>query len=182
MIKIISKESDDKIFISLVEQILNGGVNLNEPKEVFIIKVDHWFDFKWREFSHKILGALGVWDKSSLRVPPFIPDRILEESHYQKFGNNYVQKRPYRLHIYQHSEENAKRKIYRKSANYIWFSGDTLNNSQGCLMVYTFNKDFQNSWYISFIKKSDWQIYKTDNISKAEVKTMIENDYLALIR
>ena len=49
-------------------------------------------------------------------------------------------------------------------------------------MLYVFLKDFQNAWYVSFINKSDWQIYKTDNISKAEVKAMIENDYLALIR
>lgn len=181
MIDILSSESDDKDFIKIVEQVLDVGVNLGRPEEVFIIKVDHWFDFKWREFSHKIFGALGVWRKP-LRVPPFIPDRIIEETYFQRIGESYQRENLNPLHIYQPSEGNARRKINRKSASFIWYSGETNSNSQASLMIYFFTKDFQNSWYVSFIKKSDWQIFKTDNISKAEVKSMIENDYLALIR
>ena len=177
MIKLLLNKNDDKNFIGLVKQIINVEAQFAQPEDVFIIRVDHWFDFKWREFSHKIFGALGVW-RSPLRIPPFIPDRIIEENHFHKNGKIYEQKTPYKLHIYQHSDENAKRKINRKSAIYIWFSGYTLNNSQGSLMVYRFAKDSQTSWYVSFIKKTDWKIYKTDNISKAEVKSMIDNGHL----
>lgn len=180
-IEILPDEKDDQNFIDSIQRIVNFGVRLTEPDDVFLIKVDHWFDFKWREFSHKIFGALGVW-RSPLRVPPFIPDRIVEERHFRKNGKNYEQKSPYKLHFYQTSSENALRKINRRSAVYVWFSGDTINHSKGSLMVYTFGKDFQNSWYVSFTLKTDWQIYKTDNISKAEVKSMMNNDYLALIR
>jgi hypothetical protein len=181
MIEIQSNINDDKTFVGFVEQILNVGVNLNQPEDIFIIKVDHWFDFKWRQFSHKIFGALGVWH-DPLRVPPFVPDRIVEEVYFEKTGQNYKRKEISPLHFYQPSAENAQRKINDKSAVFIWFSGDTVNNSQASLMVYTFKEDFQNSWYVSFIKKTDWQIYKTDNISRAEIKAMLENDYLALIR
>ncbi|HVE59363.1 MAG TPA: hypothetical protein VNB22_21315, partial [Pyrinomonadaceae bacterium] len=80
------------------------------------------------------------------------------------------------------SDENAQRKIKRKSALYGWFSGETATNSQGSFMLYKFGKESQHSWYVSFIKKADWQIYKTDNISKAEVKAMFENNKLALIK
>ena len=179
MLKISPNENDDKNFIELVEQILRAEVVFTQPKDVFIIKVDHWFDFKWREFSHKIFGALGVWRKP-LRVPPFIPDRIVEEAHFQKIGKSYKREVPYRLHIYQHSSENAERKINRKSALYVWFSGDTVSKSQGSLMVYRFANETQNSWYSSFVKKADWQIYKTDNISKAEIKSMMKDNYPVL--
>lgn len=181
MIKLLPSKDDDKNFVEIVAQVLDVGVNLVRPEEVFITKIDHWFDFKWREFSHKIFGALGVW-REPLRVPPFIPDRIAEEMYFQRVGENYRRKESNSLHIYQPSENNARRKINRQSALFIWFSGETANNSQASLMVYTFSNDFQNSWYVSFIKKSDWQIYKTDNISKASVKAMIENNYFALIR
>jgi hypothetical protein len=181
MIEILPAENDDKNFIGLVEQISNVGINLTQPEEVFIIKIDHWFNFKWKSFSHKIFGALGVW-RDELRIPPFIPDRVVEETFFQKIGEVYETKSANPLHIYQPSENNARRKIKRKSALFVWFSGETTKNSQGSLMIYTFSKDFQNAWYVSFIKKSDWQIYKTDNISKTEAKAMIENDYLALIR
>ena len=181
MIEILPDKDDDKDFVQIVEQILTVGLKLGQPDDVFIIKVDHWFDFKWLAFSHKILGAVGIW-RESLRIPPFIPDRIIEEKYFQKIGENYKSLPSKPLHIYQPSENNAKRKIKHQSAYFMWFSGDTVNSSQASLMVYYFAKDFQNAWYVSFLKKSDWQIYKTDKISKATVKSMIGNDYLALIR
>ncbi len=180
MIGILPSQNEDKYFIGLVEQILNIGIILTEPKDIFVTKVDHWFDFKWHKFRGKVLGAFGVRGEPLL-IPPFIPDRIVEESYFERVGQKYIHKDLYRLHIYQPSSENEKREIKRDSAIYLWYSGDTLNNSQGSLMVYSFGKDFQTSWYASFIKKKDWQIYKTDNISKAEINAMINNDYLALI-
>lgn len=179
MIEIITSQNEDRNFVRLVEQILNVGISLIEPKDVFITKVDHWFDFKWREFSHKIFGALGIW-REPLRIPPFIPDRIVEESYFEKVGKKYISKDLYRLHIYQPSSENAERKINRKSAIYLWYSGETANYSQGSLMTYSFTEDSQNSWYASFLKKKDWQIYKTDNISRAEINAMLDKNYLAL--
>ena len=181
MIEILPSQNEDKKFVGLVEQILNTGISLTEPNDVFVTKVDHWFDYKWRKFSHKVFGAVGVW-REPLRIPPFIPDRIVEEAYFEKVEKRYIYKDLYRLHIYQPSSENADRKIRRESATFLWYSGDTANNTLGSLMIYTFGKDFQNSWYVSFIKKTDWQIYKTDNISRAEIKAMIEKDYLALIR
>lgn len=181
MIEILASENDDKDFVQIVERIFNAGLKLGNPEEVFIIKVDHWFDFKWLAFSHKTLGALGVWSKP-LRIPPFIPNRIIEEIYFQKIANDYKWEVSDPLHIYQTSENNAERKLKCQSAYFIWFSGDTKNNSQGSLMVYSFEKDFQKAWYVSFVKNPAWQIYKTDKISRAEVKSMIENDYLNLIR
>jgi hypothetical protein len=181
MIEILPDKNDDENFVKIIEQILDVGINLGCPEEVFVVKVDHWFDFKWREFSHKIFGALGVWRKP-LRIPPFIPDRIVEQKYYRKVGKYYELKDTNSIHIYQQSDWNAIRKIKRKSAIYIWFSSGTVKNSQASLMVYFFKDDFQKSWYVSFTKKSEWQIYKTDNISKAEVRSMIENDYFPLYR
>jgi hypothetical protein len=180
MIEILPSKTDDKIFVGLINQILQTEISFVEFEDIFITKVDHWFDLKWRAFSHKMFGELGVW-REPLRIPPFIPDRIVEETYFQKVGKSYVPKDLYQLHIYQPSSKNAERKINRKSALYIWFSGNTLSNSQGSLMIYKFTKELQNSWYVSFIKKTEWQIYKTDNISKAEVKGIIKNDNFALI-
>ena len=181
MIELTPSRNDDKNFVALVGQILLSEVNFSQPDDVFITKIDHWFDYKWRGFSHKIFGALGVWREEFLRIPLFIPDRVAAEAYFQKVGKCYGRNDLYRLHIYQNSAENARRKIKRRSAVYVRFSGDTLNKSRGSLMVYRFEKDGQHSFYVSFIKKSVWQIYKTDNISKAEVKAMIENDKLVLV-
>ncbi len=172
MIKLLPNENDDKDFITLVEQILLAEISFTQSENVFITKINHSFDFKWRGFSHKIFGELGVW-REPLRIPPFIPDRILEEIHFEKNDEIYMQKDQFQLHIYQPSSEDAERKINRKSALYVWFSGNTSNNSQGSLMIYKFGEEFQSSWYVSFLKKVDWQIYKTDRISRSEILALI---------
>jgi hypothetical protein len=183
MIEIFPREIDDKNFIEMVEQILYVGLNLAEPKEVFLIQIDHWFDFKWRQFSHKVLGELGVWNKE-LRIPPFSLDRVVEELFFQKTAGGYESKPCAPLHLHQSSENNNYRKInlLSDSAIFLWYSGDTIKNSQASVMVYYVSQNFQKSWYVSFLKKENWQIYKADNISKHEVKAMLENDCLALIR
>ena len=152
MIKILPSESDDNDFVKIVEQILDVGINLGCPEKVFLIKVDNWFDFKWRGFSHKILGAVGIRQKP-LRIPPFIPNRIVEQKYFQRVGEIYHTKNANPLHIRQSSNLNVARIINQKSAIYIWFSGETVKNSQASLMVYLFKEDFQNSWYVSFLKK-----------------------------
>lgn len=173
MIELSATENEDVRFVAMVERVLNFEIRTVDPKAVFVTKVDHWFDFKWREFSHKIFGGLGIW-REPLRIPPFIPDRIVEERHFVKKRKRYEFAGRVRLHIYQPSSKNAERKINRKSAIYLWYSGDTVNANQGSLMIYSFGKESQNSWYASFARKDSWQIYKTDNISKAEVKAMLD--------
>lgn len=40
-------------------------------------------------------------------------------------------------------------------------------------MIYQIKKQAKYSFYVSFLKKDDWQIYKTDGISRNEVLSMI---------
>jgi hypothetical protein len=185
MIGIISKENDDNKFVQIIEQIINAEINLTQPKEMCIIKIDSWFDFRWLGFIGKTLGALGMWNNEELRIPPFVPDRVLEQLYFRKTGENYTKQSAPNLHIYQSSGDNitGKRKLVpiSESRLFCWYSGNTKNSTQGSLMVYRVGKENQNIWYVSFLKKSNWQIYKTKNTSRAEVKSMIQNDYLALI-
>ena len=176
-------DNDDKDFIEIVSNMLRISVGLCQPKDVFIIKIDHWFNHKWLEFAGKTLGATGVWYEE-LRVPPFVPDRVIEQTYFQKTANGYEQSDAKDLHIYQSGDANLRRKIREvsESANFVWFSSETANNSQASLMFYVVSEEFQNGWYVSFVKKTDWQINKTKNISRNSVKAFIENDVLALIR
>ncbi len=40
-------------------------------------------------------------------------------------------------------------------------------------MIYQIEKEKESSWYISFLKKEKWQIYKTGGISRNEVLALI---------
>lgn len=176
MIKLIPKENDDKAFTEIVSKILNNSISLTNPKDVYVVQIDHRFDYKWLIFSHKALGAIGDW-RSKLRIPPFIPDRVVEELYFQMIGGEFIKKEQKPLHIYQSSEDNSYRLIRNltNSGIFIWFSGDTKSSSQASLMFYEVLENSYNYWFVSFVNNGTWQIRGTRNISKKEIHTLIEH-------
>jgi hypothetical protein len=174
VIKLLPNDNDNLEFIQIVQSILDGFIQSHTPKEIYIIKIDNWFDFKWRSFAGKILGIAGVRSKE-LIVPPFNPNRVLEQSHFQKFGETYEKQDAPAIHFYQPSEENLSRKLryYSDSSMFFWFSGNTQNTFRGSIMIYQIEDERESSWYISFLKKEKWQIYKTGGISRNEVLALI---------
>lgn len=174
MIEIIPKENDDKDFSRIVEKILHGFLQNHSPDKLYLVEIDNWFDSKWKKFAGKILGIAGVRSEE-LVVPPFIPSRVLEQFLFQRTGDNYEKQREVYLHIYQPSEENLNRKIKSSSESVMlfWFSGNTQNSLRGSIMIYYVEPEKQYSWFLSFLKKDSWQVYKTDGISRNEVLALL---------
>ena len=71
MIAFTKSEIDDIGFISKVQILANEIIKDLSPKEVYLFKVDNWFDTKWLNFTGKILGTLGTWHYGDdSRIPP----------------------------------------------------------------------------------------------------------------
>ena len=71
MIELIPGEGDDLDFLALVQHIVNGAVSALDVREVFLVHVDTWFDFKWLGFCHS--------RREELCVPTFERNRIRSE-------------------------------------------------------------------------------------------------------
>lgn len=170
----MTDDNDDLDFLTIVRKIFNKTIRDYEPQKIYLVKIDNWFDAKWRLFSGKMLGIAGV-HSYKLVVPPFIPSRILDQSCFIKFGDVYEKKELY-IHVYQPSEQNLSRKISGEyqSKTFFWYCGNTKKTSRGSLMVYQAEKEKQYSYYISFLKKEEWQIYKTDKISRNEIVNLMK--------
>jgi len=179
MIDILPKNDDDVAFTRIVSQILNNSISVFAPSEIYVVQVDRRFDYKWMGFSNKFLGALGVWHLRDLRIPPFVPETIVEELHFQRAGRDYIRKEADALHIHQTSEDNKYRKIKHisNSAIFLWYSGETRINSQGSLMFYSVRNGLQTCWFASFVRNREWQVRGTQQISVGEVKSLIERDF-----
>jgi hypothetical protein len=177
MIEILPNENDDLGFTEIVENIINKTVENIAPEEIYLTKIDNWFDFKWLAFSGKLAGAVGFWN-DELTVPPFIPDRVMEQSYFQRLNETYVKQVGHKLHGYQSSGENIGRKLksysFARTRIFVWFSGNTKNSLRGSIMIYQIIKEAKYSFYVSFLKKDDWQIYKTDEISRNEVLSLMK--------
>ena len=183
MINVLPKKSDDIEFTRFVENVLNNSISSLQPNEVYLVQVDRRFDYKWMAFSNKILGAVGAWHSQELRIPPFVPEKIVEESHFQNVNGKFIQTFSKPLHIHQTSGDNRYRKIksLSNSAIILWYSGETAINSQASLMFYSFLDGAQSFWFASFINNANWQIRGTKNISKNELHNLSKNNFLAAV-
>lgn len=180
MINIFPKKNDDIKFIGIVSQILNNSILINKPDEVYFVEIDHRFDYKWLAFSHKVLGELGIWREGNLRIPPFVPEKVVEEIYFQLENKKFIQKQAQPLHIRQNSQDNTYRKIklLSDSAVFLCYSDDTKTNSQANLMFYSVLQNTENYWFVSFINNGNWQIRGTRNISKKEIQNLMESNIL----
>ncbi len=170
-IELNKTSKDDSIFIQMITKIVNAVVVKSKPKHVAVIKIDNWFDHKWLQFSGKFLGALGLW-KKELTLPPFNPNRVVSQTVYELTENVYGRVEAPAIHIWQQSDQNFKRKISEmtNSDMFIWFSSNTVKNSQGSLMVYSQSGNECIPWFVSFEKATDWKINKAKGISVQAVK------------
>ena len=170
-------DNDDPQFIAVANQLISAAIATYRPTEVYLIRIDRWFDVKWLRFSGKALGALGVWHRLNT-VPPFHPHRVLAESHLSVAPDSgaYVPTPAAPLHIAQPSAENLTRSIARvsPSAVFFWYSSSTLDLDRGSTMLYRTDQGDVISWYASFHRTAVWRLDRYRGISPEEVQHMLQ--------
>ena len=178
MLPIAYLQNDDERFLALISGIVSTTIQDLRPADVFITRIDHWFDHKWLGFSGKLLGALGVHKRKRLTIPPFMPRRVVSHHAYTldpRTATCHVANVP-PLHRHQQSSDNLTRFIDRVSQSgvFIWFSGGTADADQGSVMVYSIKAELQSGWYASFHRTDDWRLHKVQGLSRPELKNLIE--------
>jgi len=111
MVELQPTYADDSDFVQLTTRIMNNLIRLHSPQEVYAIKIDHWFDHKWHNFSGKTIGAVPLW-RSTLTVPPFDPGRVVRQDYFRATDAGiFVAAVTKPLHIDQWSGHNLHRFI-----------------------------------------------------------------------
>ena len=177
MVTIARMENDDDHFLSLVNRIIFATIRDLQPTDVFVTRIDHWFDHKWLGFSGRS-DLVGIHRLERLNIPPFMPRRVLSHHSYTLDEGAAV----FRvasvppLHRHQMSHQNLGRFIDRvsQSAAFIWLSGGTADADQGSVMVYNIRAEAQSGWYASFRRTDDWRIHKVKGLSTPELSSLIE--------
>jgi hypothetical protein len=184
MIELIPSEYDDIAFLSLVERIVNGALITLQVREVYIVHIDNWFDLKWlywrsrgKELCIPLLDSNRVRKEDhfimELCVPMFDPNRVRSEKHFL-WDENCSQwtsvEHPKPLHLRQPGRPSLAQPLERfsKSAAFIWYSGNTVINRAGSLMLYLSGADGY-AWYASFMKNEHWKIEGERRIARREL-------------
>lgn len=185
MIELTKSESDNIAFIQKAQILVNEIIFDLKPSEIFLFKVDNWFDTKWLNFTGKVLGLLGTWNYNhSQRIPPFSPNRIMEQSHFQlnKFGTYSKCELENEIHKRQSAEKNKNRRIVNvsDSAVFIWYSSNTVTNGQGSLMIYPVENGKCEPFYIGFKKNKEWDIVNAPGTNKKVMEFYFERNKNAI--
>jgi hypothetical protein len=175
MIELVPAEDDDLAFLALVQRIVNGAVAILERREVYLVQIDNWFDHKW-------LGWWSNWKHKELEelyVPPFNPGRVRSQKHFlwSATSSRWTlagQGKP--LHRRQPGRPASFRQRLDRlsdSAVFIWYSGRTLTNRAGSLMLYLSGAEGY-AWYASFRKEEIWSIADEFRVTRRELTSFEE--------
>ena len=188
--KIQAGKTEDPFFIALLDSLLGELVRRRAPENLWIIKIDNWFDHKWLRFSGigavdfqfpafmgKFDGALDEFYREKLTFPPFTPNRIMAQWSFARTGKHYVEvpaKVPHRLEK-QPSETNLQRRVqdFSSSASFVWYSANTVANDRGSLMVYNVAPDGFECWFAAFVRRGEWKLRTTKGISRTKVEELL---------
>ena len=181
MIRIADGLTDDSDFLGLLGSLVGGLVARLNPEEVWIVHIDNWFDHKWLEFS-----GTGTVPSKLPRMPsafrPTCLPRIKSRSTRRRlrsrrsprigfWGNGLMRElwmvmRKCLCPSLPHDSEskgsrfNIQRRIEDRSdsACFLWYSGNTLKNGRGSIMVYEIEGEQIRCWFASFRRHNKWEL------------------------
>lgn len=185
-IHIAVTETDDPAFIEALVGLILRYTASHTPEQVWVIHIDNWFDHKWLRFSGYGTVASGFamdrWDsvkvefyRDGLTFPPFSPNRVISQCSYLRRGHEYVEAAlPLLPHIMerQPSESNLNRRIHSLSGPgcFIWYSGNTVANGRGSVMLYNVKADAAECWFAAFKRdECSWRVATTKGADRRYV-------------
>jgi hypothetical protein len=167
-------ETDDVHFLSQVDRLVRGIVALHQPQRFVVVQIDNWFGPRWLRFAGKAVGALGIRDYHNVIIPPFVPNRVIAQSLFEKTDGvrySFAGEGP-QVHREHSSSENLtyRAKIQFPETALFWFSGGTRQNGRGSLMGYTPSPEKYWGWYLELTLERDWNVSKQVDFHESELQ------------
>ena len=179
------KDGDDETFLTSIDSLISMIVNELEPHNLYVTRINKWFDHKWLRYSGRgrvkfegddtIDTALdGVW-REKLTFPPFNPKQVGQQLCWERQPDGQYQGPPeprwiHKMRLdYSSSNMNNRVASFSESGLFIWFTSHTSTNEHGSILVYSIEGDVAITWYASFKKGEHWVLDKTKGINRDTV-------------
>lgn len=172
--RIVADTDDAPEFVGLIERICLGILDRYSPKEFVLVKIDNWFGSKWLGFSGKALGALGIWHKGEIRIPPFIPNRVLSQRRFS--GTTYKEVdvgEPVHKFIRSMHALRRKASLCAPETCLAWYSGNSAISDRASLMVYVPSSEGDWAWYAGWQKSGSWVIRESWDIKPEQITQLL---------
>jgi hypothetical protein len=192
--EIFTNPTDDPHFVELLKHLISRLVSETFPEQIFVMKIDNWFDHKWLNFSG--IGRVGFFEdfrlekdtaldefrQDKVTFPPFTPNRVIGEYY---FAHDQTGRYPPSLAaplVHQRklapSSENLHKRVtdFADSALFIWVSSNTKSNCRGSIMVYEVKDSNVRTWYMGLVKQNNWSVSRTKGINLDRAVSLIQTD------
>lgn len=188
--------TDDNDFINLLNSLLSGLISHQSPEQLWVIQIDNWFDHKWLRYSGS--GSVpskfpASWSSSfmdrfasvkeqfwqdKLTFPPFAPDRVLGQWSFLLSSQGYIEaplpKLPHsKSRRRSHSNLQKRAEKFASSASFVWYSGNTLKNGRGSVMVYILGDQRPVCWFAAFKRETEWMLERTKGVDMEHVSRLL---------
>ena len=180
---------DDVSFVHGFCRLASDVARQGRPSEVFLVRIDNWFDVKWFGFAGKAKVGIDTgnatidyevqpfWKKrADITFPPFVPNRILEQLYFRNKGGSFVQVVDDARLVYadkrRRSGDNLRNRVldFSPSAMYFWFSSKSAPNGRATFMYYHAHDGKLTAWYASFVRDGTWRTDRVRNIEKEVIE------------
>jgi hypothetical protein len=184
------EDSDDPGFVVLLDSLVSAVVASHKPTNVWLIRIDNWFDHKWLKFSGYGLVASDIpldrWDtvkaefhQEKITFPPFTPNRVISQCSYVRKGEAYceaaLQFLPHRTDR-RHTSASLQKRVgdFANSAVFVWFSSNTVANGKGSVTVYCVMDQSAECWFAAFWREDcSWKLASTRGTSRSYVERLL---------
>ena len=186
---ITDRTGEDDQFMQILRHTIAGELEAKPVHGLFVIRIDNWFDHRWRNFSGKGRVGYGLYtglaaydpdtsldefhrDGRQSTFPPFAPNRVLTQDFYGKgdAGDYVLDENGAWVHPSwrERSSSNLHRRITtcNNSCLFVWFSSNTVANRRGSIMIYRAYGRIISSWYASFAYDGRWKLSRCDGIAR----------------
>jgi len=166
MIELETGKGDSHEFLHLASKLIEGAAIVSDPpprRGVWVARVDGFFGQAWLGFRGKLLGQLGVRNRSfkdDLALPRFYYDRILSVRYFTRDDRGgFTRAEPPwpRWLGCGSSKRNVNRDIVLQGA-YAWYSTGSEDTGKGAVMVYAIKEGPNAAWYTMWENKPPWRL------------------------
>ena len=172
---------DDPAFVALANSFLVHYFEYYSPRFIYVTHINNWFGERWLGFAGKFKGVAGIrqrrgklgTDGPSLAIPPFKPSRVISSVGLQLRDDEWSS---FDATLHMDKNGGIVHTLYNAGL-FLWYSGNTIENTTASLMFYEVNRGGQNAWYLNFEKKDDWQFVSCRNIASEECRKIADEHF-----
>jgi hypothetical protein len=197
MFPTVARTADDADgFADAVDRMIAGLCFRYRPELACVIRIKRWFDHRWLGFSGKGRVRFSFWTgmrgdrdvalhpfrQDRLTFPPFTPNRVASEDHWERWLDGNYSRVPRHMRVHRPWREHSAYNLHRRVADvtssglFVWFSSTSAADRRASVMVYIVDGDTIAPWFAAMHERDGaWTLGEIDGLGRLEIQELLDH-------